>query len=181
MKSIINLCLSTLVAMLAMFATLAGVNSCTEGGLGAYIKGPAVHEECVSAVDAYKNPLMVSIKEVVDLQEQIASDNFVDSVFVSLPEDVLVNVASVALKTKESVTKQDIVEEFLSGKRIYTSLPSENEITKDAAPDILSIELKKEESTEVTDAGNNTVIKTSKDTTIDGKRATVETRITKHE
>ena len=188
MKKILQLCLMALVAAIMVVAFGAGINSCSEGGLGQFIKGPGFSEmaDTVSAQPELNYELTSPVDAVayqVTRQREVAED----SVFRSMDPQVVSMVTQVLLKTKPVINVSDIVQEYQSQSQIsYDKLAKENTddpLTKPKA----SIELVQEGTTTVTEAQPTRVEKptqtssVSKDTTIDGKKAKVITTVEKYE
>lgn len=151
-------------------------------------------EQCVTEAQvkdyvlSVVNPQMTSTSEVYALQETLRNNATTDSVFVSMPYKTLQNVATVVIKQKNSATKDDIVGEFLMNKKIYENLPppeasNASTSTNAKSPDpTIDIKLVKEGTTTVTEGQpTRAVSHTVKDTTINGKKATVETTIKTYE
>lgn len=67
-------------------------------------------------------PQFVSITEVIDFWKDANEAAFVDSVFLSMNENVLRNVTNVLLKNHAFVTKKSIVEEYRANSSIYNNL-----------------------------------------------------------
>lgn len=82
-------------------------------------------------IDAYMNPSFSSTAEVQIFKQKIMDDIHVEDMFYSIPEDVMVNVATVCLKKKPRITAKDIVAEYEANRTIYDNLPSqESSITE---------------------------------------------------
>lgn len=194
MNKILHLCLVTLAAVGFTLATLAGVNSCTEGGLGAYIKGPSIDAtDLEMSVENILVPQMTSVDEVIAYHISQAEKARFDSVFMSMSDEQIRAVSTVLLKTNSCITVPEIVNEYLHPTILnYNNLPDKPDASKQETsptndPPIAEVKLVKEENTTVTEAPPTRVDKptqtssVSKDTTIDGKRATVTTTIQKYE
>lgn len=170
--------LSAVVAGLVSYGTIKYDNSSKEQ----CVTEAQVKDYVLSVV----NPQMSSTSEVYALQETLRNNATTDSVFISMPHKTLQNVATVVIKQKASATKDDIVGEFLTNKKIYENLPppeasNASTSTKTSDPTI-DIKLVKEGTTTVTEGQpTRAVSHTVKDTTIDGKKATVETTIKTYE
>lgn len=188
MKKILQLCLMALVAAILVVALGAGINSCSEGGLGQFIKGPGFSEmaDTVSAQPELSYELTSPVDAVayqITRQREVTED----SVFRSMDPNVISMVAQVLLKEKAVINVSDIVQEYQSQSQIsYDKLAKDGK--PDQAPDAkLSIELVKEGTTTVTEAQPTRAEKptqtssVSKDTMIDGKKAKVITTVEKYE
>lgn len=177
-----------LVAAIMVVAFGAGVNACSEGGLGQFIKGPGFSEmaDTVSAQPELSYELTSPV-DAVAYQVTRQREVIEDSVFRSMDPQVVSMVTQVLLKTKPVINVSDIVQEYQSQSQIsYDKLAKENTddpLTKPKA----SIELVQEGTTTVTEAQPTRVEKpthtssVSKDTTIDGKKAKVITTVEKYE
>lgn len=186
MNKILTVGLTILASVIITIAVLAGVNSCTENGLGAYIKGPIIEPADIEmSVENAINPQMISSDEVVAFQIAMATKNNVDSIFLSMSEEAIRAVSTVLLRTSTSVTVQEIVNEYTHPTILnYNNLPSSKDVStkpdSSANKPIASVELVKEEKTTVTEAPPTRVNKTtttSKDTVVDGKKVTITTTV----
>lgn len=179
MRKRIYLCLIALVAL------LAGVtfSACDQHR---WKKGDKSIEETVDSLvrlnlEDIANPVFTGVDEVIVYREIDADTKAVDSVFTTLPREVISKVATVLLNKHGTTTKKDIVNEYNAHRDIYNNLQpvpiSEQQSPKEQA----SISLVKEEKTTVTEAPPTRVHISSKDTTIGGKRATVTTKVEQYE
>ena len=119
-----------------------------------------------------------SLAEVFMLQQEMKSCISVDSTFLSMNDDVMSNVVGVLLKRTGTTCKEDIVNEYLTGRAIYENLPQgptvQSDVTTTTDP-IASISLEKVNTTTVTEAPTTGVVTTksppsTKDTVINGKK-----------
>jgi len=185
MNKILEWGLMALASVVITIAVLAGVNSCTENGLGAYIKGPIEPTDIETSVENAINPQMISSDEVVAFQIAMATKHNVDSIFLSMSEEAIRAVSTVLLRTSTSVTVQEIVNEYTHPTILnYNNLPSSKDtstkLDSSTNKPIASVELVKEEKTTVTEAPPTRVNKTtttSKDTVVDGKKVTITTTV----
>lgn len=189
MKTILQVCLTALVAAILVVAFGAGVNSCSEGGLGQFIKGPGFSEmaDTVSAQPELNYELTSPI-DAVSYQITRQREVVEDSVFRSMDPQVVSMVTQVLLKTKPVINVSDIVQEYQSQSQIsYDKLAKEDKSDDPLTKPKASIELVQEGTTTVTEAQPTRVEKpthtssVSKDTTIDGKKAKVITTVEKYE
>lgn len=86
-------------------------------------------ELCDSALVAeYINrivdPTFISSAEVIDFVTKVRENAEIDSVFIRIPSDVLVNVATVCIKNNGVTTKREIINELRKNKNIYMNLPA---------------------------------------------------------
>lgn len=183
MKKFIYGCLIVLFAVLASTATSVALVSCDEGPR---ILKPAVGvKEVSNCLDSIVNPRLNTTKDVFELQNKLATNAYIDSVFMSMDQKTLENVASVCLGRLHIVTKDDIVSEFIKNRAIYDNLPpnsSATTIESTSQPStttekpIAKIELIEEGKTTVTEAPQTRVEEKPvgyKDTTINGKHALI--------
>lgn len=195
MNKFLYLCLSALFAAIAVIAVGAGVNSCSEGGLGQFIKGPVATSEPTDielSVENVINPVLTSSVDAIAYQDVLNHKAKEDSVFRSMGQDTISKVMSVLLKKNGGATVCDIVEAYLANREIYDNVTTDQTIAKNAHPSTPnnSISLVQEGTTTVTEAQptrvgssaqKSTATTTSKDTTIDGKRAKITTTVEKYE
>lgn len=178
-----------LVAAILVVAFGAGINACSEGGLGQFIKGPGFSEiaDTVSAQPELSYELTSPV-DAVAYQVTRQREVIEDSVFRSMDPQVVSMVAQVLLKTKPVINVSDIVQEYQSQSQIsYDKLAKENKSDDPSTKPKASIELVQEGTTTVTEAQPTSVGKptqtssVSKDTMIDGKKAKVITTVEKYE
>ena len=179
MKNLSNVLYSALAAVLIVFGACLILDGCSGGKLRAiFSEEEEKAETATSAVEAIVNPDMGSVKEVVDLQSTLLSNAHVDSVFMSIPELTLIDVATVTLKSTPTVNKKAIVDAYLKDRNIYDNLPAKDADKPDAKPieKPLKIELVDESSTKVTEAPPTRVEENGsyKDTVIDGRKALIK-------
>ena len=72
----------------------------------------------------YANPVMKTADEVVIMRDLYAGKKADDEVFLSMPEDVLRNVAGTLIKRQGSVSKSELVLEYTGNKQVYDYLPT---------------------------------------------------------
>lgn len=68
------------------------------------------------------NPGFVDVKSMLETRADDIEEKAIDSVWLYLPDQVLINVFS-TLKGNEPVTKKDIVEHYKSHRDIFDKLP----------------------------------------------------------
>lgn len=179
MKNLSNVLYSALAAVLIVFGACLILDGCSGGKLRAIFSEEEKTETATSAVEAIVNPDMGSVKEVIDLQSTLLSNAHIDSVFMSIPELTLIDVATVTLKSTPTVNKKAIVDAYLKDRNIYDNLPAKDADKPDAKPvekPITKIELVDESSTNVTEAPPTGVEENGsyKDTVIDGRKALIK-------
>jgi len=184
MKKFIYGCLIVLFAVLASTATSVALVSCDKGPVS--LKPAVGVKEVSNCLDSIVNPRLNTTKDVFELQNRLVTNAYIDSVFMSMDQKTLENVASVCLKRLHIVTKDDIVSEFIKNRSIYDNLPPNSSATtiESTSPStttekpIAKIELVEEGKTTVTEAPQTRVegkpAGSYKDTTINGKKALIE-------
>ena len=78
----------------------------------------------IDLVQSLHNPTFSSPYDLTRYRHQLEENNKLDSLFMSLPQDVLVDAAKVLLKTSISVNLSDIIHEYLDNSDIYDTLGS---------------------------------------------------------
>lgn len=181
MKKFFSWCLATLAATIVAIVGSVAVISCDQ--TGPKVLKPAVGiEEVADALDSIVNPQLYTTKDVFELQNKLLINAYMDSVFMSLDQKTLENVAGVCLNRLHVVTKDDIVSEFIKNRAVYDNLPVNNppdtatvqKTTKETP--VGPVTIVKEETTTVTEAPPTRVDEPSagyKDTTINGKKALI--------
>lgn len=76
-----------------------------------------------TCVDAVVNPTFASTAEVIDYQTEFVRQYQVDEIFRSLPQQKLLQVATVVINQQFCCTKKDIVEEYIRNRAVYDNLP----------------------------------------------------------
>ena len=74
-------------------------------------------------VEEIVNPQFYNVPDIVNFQIQSVEGFEIDSVFQSIPEQVLRNVAHVVLGNKGFVDKREVVKEYKAHPDIYNNLP----------------------------------------------------------
>ena len=185
MKKILSWLGCTLIAIILATAGATALLSC-EGG--PRLLHPTVEKAAVQVcLDSIVNPVLTTPSDVFQLQDRLKTNAFVDSVFMSLPPDVLKNVSTVVLKKLYRVTKDNIVGEFLTNRQIYNNLPAPDDTSNVASSTSTTTTtptkipgIVHEETTTVTEAPPTRVeenlANSYKDTTINGKKALISVR-----
>lgn len=124
-------------------------------------------------IDHVTNPEFVNVREVLDFRLRTIENYQVDSLIMAIPEDVLINVASVVLKKYGKVTKPDIAEEFRANQTVYNNLPSPQNSPIINNPTEQKTQLEAV-PTRVEEPSSSVTI--SKDTVINGKKYKIETK-----
>lgn len=135
------------------------------------------------------DPTFYSIEEVMVYRNLDAEQKRLDSTFYAMPDNIVEKVAGVLINRDGAACKRSIVMEYQADTRgIFNNLPSEpvaeqqqSQNTSTSEP-VAKIELVEEGNTTVKEAPRTRVVNTTvKDTTIDGKPATITTKVEKHE
>lgn len=96
---------------------------------------PTLEETVENKLVEATNPVMTSVDQVMMLQSKLIEARFVDDVLISMPSDMLRNIATVCIRNNGCCSKADIVYEYQSGARIYDNLPMPDEEAKKAPVD----------------------------------------------
>jgi len=72
----------------------------------------------------YTNPVFNSTDELLSFRDFYVDDKQLDDVFVQLPEQVIQNVAGVCISKNGSVSKRELVLEYLDNQDVYNNLPN---------------------------------------------------------
>jgi hypothetical protein len=134
-KFILALCVGLMTFMLGF--TLTGCDN----------KGPVNHDVHVQDSAWFSkmydqvivNPVFKSPDEAVAFQMAESDLKMYKDIFLSLPEDILVDITNVCLKKYKEVTPNDIVKEYLRHKEYidYTSDPPTQLQNNDSLADII--------------------------------------------
>lgn len=183
MKKFLYGCLIVLIAVLCSAAVNVTLTSCENSPVSKLVTPTIDKAQVALCIDSIINPNLDDFSDVTDLKQRMQTNQYIDSVFLSIPDKTLKDVHSVVSKKTVRVTKGDIVGEFIANRSIYENLPetpdntsnvtSSTTTTTQLAPGIV-----REETTTVTEAPPTRVEDNAtgsyKDTTINGKRALIE-------
>ena len=184
MRKFIYGCIIVLFAVLASTAASVALVSCDNPRVSSMLPQSVSKASVQACLDSIVNPVFTNVNDVFELQKQLTSNAFIDSVFMSMPPDVLKNVSTVMIKKRPHCTKDDIVGEFLQNRQIYENLPATppdnasnaNITTNETKTPIPGVVIK--ETTTVTEAPPTRVesqpANSYKDTVINGKRALIQ-------
>ena len=103
--------------LIAAFLGVMSVISCSKKPLSQYDKN-----NIVKVVEEHNNPVMSSYDEVLSFQNIIKENYKIDEQFRSMPSDILENVVTVCLNKQTTVTKKEIVAEYLANSQVYDNL-----------------------------------------------------------
>ena len=151
-----------MLGVLLLAGLLMAITSCRHNPFSSNYDS-ADSAQVAQFVESCQNPDLMSVPEVIELQNQMLEIAKVDSAFKAMSTKELTDVSSVLLKKRIYVRKKDIVEEFRLHKDIYENLPT----TESAQND-------KEQILQASDLGNrhDSVFSTSykfRTDTINGK------------
>jgi hypothetical protein len=138
-------------------------------------------------IDRVANPEFLTVKEIFDFRGKMVENAQIDSLIISLPENVLMNVSTVVLNKFGTATKKELYDEYRANIEVYTNLPqSSSENKPDTAPksEANKTPTQMEDATTrvVTEGPKESVISYNfKDSVINGKKAKVETKIITYE
>lgn len=118
MKKWIKWFCASLIALVAVLCT-----SCHRPN---YEQDESIGKEDISYVKAaliqIDNPQFNSVDGVIAYQKEQQCIRYQDSVFYSMPDEIVTQVTQVLLNKGKTVTKRTIVNEFLQGEDIYMNL-----------------------------------------------------------
>ena len=182
MRKFIYGCLIVLIAAVISVAANVALSSCDNPVIKT---GPTVKTSDVqNCLDSIVNPILDSFDGAYELQQELASNAFIDSVYCSLDKETLKNVYTIVSKKLHYATKGDIVGEFLKNRQIYDNLPSPDNASNatSSTTTITTTEptaipgIVKEGTTTVTEAQPTRAVEPGnyKDTVIDGKHALIK-------
>ena len=72
----------------------------------------------------YTNPVFNSTDELLSFRDFYVDDKQLDDIFVQLPEQIIQNVAGVCISKNGSVSKRELVLEYLDNQDVYNNLPN---------------------------------------------------------
>lgn len=125
------------------------------------------------AIANHMNPEFSEAQGVLDLRSDILQDRKIDSILVTLPEQTVYNIASVCKKKHKQFTLADFYDEYNSNRNVYDALPTQPvtvTTVKEQQPAMEEPRVTKDETL---------VSATYKDTTIEGKKYVIETKLLK--
>ena len=140
-----------------------------------------VANDSVRIAELFENlstPQFATVNEAVEYRNNVVLQDSIDAIFMALPEDVLINVASVLMKKNfATITKKDIVDEYARCRNVYDNLPTKAESKSTA--NAQSVDLA---ATDLGDKPKDSVISTSysfRTDTINGKPVRVKIKTEK--
>lgn len=92
---------------------------------------PQTEELTVSQqIQEFLDPSFENSNDVLLFRRALLQDAYIDSVFYAIPNDVLENVAIVAINKQGRVTKEGIVVEYMNNQDVYNNLPPPDKTTE---------------------------------------------------
>ena len=73
-------------------------------------------------IDEALNPTFDNVQEICKYKERCAEESCTDSIFINMPYETFINVATVVYNRDGSLTKNAVITEYLHGKTIYDNL-----------------------------------------------------------
>lgn len=114
--------LCTLCFALVTACSLTSCHQPKSGGLIPFVDSAYVAQ----TTDAIVNPSFSLVSEVLDFRSKLVEEYETDQLLRSLPESVLINVATVCLKKYTTVTKKEIAAEYRANQSVYDNLDKES-------------------------------------------------------
>lgn len=93
----------------------------------------------VKIVENYYNPEISSVGGAISIQNELVAKLNYENIFKDIPQQVLIEVASVLLKENphKIITLKDVAKEYESNKRIYSNLPRKKVVKQELDEDSL--------------------------------------------
>ena len=123
------------------------------------------------------DPDFTSTAEILQFRKCKSENARVDSVFMSMDDETIKNVASVCLKRSPSVKRRDLILEYTKNIDIYAALPRNIEIQDKKNPTPTTEESR---VTRVEVPAENTLSISLRDTIIEGKKYRIETKLVEY-
>lgn len=73
-------------------------------------------------IDETLNPTFDNVQEICKYKERSTEESCTDSIFIHMPNETFINVATVVYNRDGSLTKNAVITEYLHGKTIYDNL-----------------------------------------------------------
>lgn len=135
-------------------------------------------------VDRIVNPEFLTVKEVFEFRSKTVENAQVDSLILALPENILMNVATVVINKFGTATKRQIYDEYRANISVYENLPNNTSDTSNNAKNTASTDVE-DPPTGVDKAVIEQVPSTTaynfRDTVINGKKTRIETKTITYE
>lgn len=111
------------------------------------IPRPSLTEDSVSVnvqveelLEQVNNPKMTTPESVVEVRNRTIEQYTIDSVFLSMPTSVVINVANVVIGRQGNATKKDIVQEFMKNyDGIYKHLKAPDPLPDPLKPETIKV------------------------------------------
>lgn len=158
-----------LLSLIAMFAGVSTMESCAHKS-GHRILHTVDSTDVANQLEEFVNPSFYDGHSAYIFAQKLLLEKYQDSVFLSLPEEKLVDICSVLSKTHKPLNISSIVEEYESGKKIYDNVSGNHNV-----PESSVSEQYQHLSPAPDDDTNAEMRSRSKDTVIDGKSVTIIT------
>lgn len=165
MKKFLNFLLMCMFALVAFITT-----SCDR--LGKYTQTKDNTTNVVTVEDKIIcpfDPEFTTTEQVMEFRQRLAEEYELDSVMLVMPENVLLNVASVCEKKMNKFKRRQLVDEYLKNKDIYNNLSNKTNAVKTTST--------MEESRITPEPPEKLVLSEYKDTIINGKKHRIEKRL----
>lgn len=99
--------------IIVLFMAALVVTSCNRRNDSVYI---------ARTIDEALNPTFDNVQEICKYKERYAEESCTDSIFIHMPHETFINVATVVYNRDGSLTKNAVIAEYLHGKTIYDNL-----------------------------------------------------------
>lgn len=86
-----------------------------------------------------ESPKLYTVKDVLDLQEQMIQQTTTEELFLSLPENIVKSVSGVLLNTDGFVTKESLIKEYRANDAVYNNLPIDYNVPADNKKDSVDL------------------------------------------
>ena len=114
------------VYLIGLLCVMTGVISCISctnvNSSDNYDTGITDSLTVASYVESTVNPSFKSVQEVKSFQNRLIEECSIDEIFITMPEKILNDVATVCLNKNGTITKKDIVLEYQTNNSVYDNL-----------------------------------------------------------
>ena len=129
------------VVLLSIVSSLGVYHYVSQENPDLLTKDTAVNAQAELAFEQVTNPVMLSIDDVIQFRQRTVDQNLCDSIFNSIPEEVLTNIAQVVIGRQHSATKKDIVDEYKRNYRtVYQYIKTPPTATSDRSDDTIKVQ-----------------------------------------
>lgn len=132
LKRFVDIIMATLI-MVLMFTLAFIASSCdsrSKRKQEVYTKHQNDSLYVVKIIDKVLNPTFKTVSEVCQYKERSAKEFYTDSLFIHMPNEVFINVATVVYNRDGILTKDAVINEYIHGKSIYDNL-KDKQLPKD--------------------------------------------------